>query len=97
MSDEMDQVYESLARSEKALAGAQERLTMGLERLLLEPEPTAHTVERIKHYYLVVKDCKANVERSSLKFQELMDASFNGAPAFISTTEYEQGRKNDEA
>jgi hypothetical protein len=58
-----EELLEREARSCKAYVRAQTKLMEGLQKWV-EEGPSEHLNDRLKHYYLVYKDCKANVDRA---------------------------------
>lgn len=60
---------ERLANSRRCLVRAQSKLMEGLEAW--HREQTPHAEDRLRHYYLVFKDCRRNLADAKRRIKEL--------------------------
>lgn len=60
---------ERVTNSRQCLARAQAKLMEGLEAW--HREQTPHTEDRLRHYYLVFKDCRRNLRDAECRMKEL--------------------------
>ena len=79
------EAHERMRQSLKCFVRAQAKLMEGLEAW--HREKTAHTEDRLQHYYLVFKDCRRNLRDAEERVDEAYHAVFESETLVVEAEE----------